>query len=215
MEDRDIKIVLADDHEIVRVGIKRLLSMDKSLKVLDEAPNGDVAIKLVAYHNPDIALLDIQMPIMDGIEAATKIKADMPHVFVVMLTAFEDYPHVEKALTAGADGYLSKDIGSKDLISALHTIMHGERVFSRSIIKLLQKRYPETGVDASPVIISKREQEILNLVAIGKTSKEIADKLFLSIRTVESHRYNVMQKLGIKNAAGLARYALSSQSILK
>jgi DNA-binding NarL/FixJ family response regulator len=112
-------------------------------------------------------------------------------------------------MAAGADGYLSKDVGAKELIESVKSVVHGERVFSKSIIKLMQKKYvPEEEQDTSPVSITKREQEILNLVALGKTSQEIADELFISTRTVESHRYNLMQKLDIKNTAGLVRYAV-------
>lgn len=209
----EIRIVLADDHEVVRAGLRRLLSVDKSIVVVDEASNGEDAIELVKYHKPDIALLDILMPNMNGIDATDRIKAETKGVFVVMLTAYEDYNHLEKALQAGADGYLTKDISAAELIKALHTVFRGERVFSKSIIKLLQNKYiPEGDYDSDPITITKREQEILDLVAQGKTSSQIADTLFLSVRTVESHRYNVMQKLGIKNAAGLVRYALMKRT---
>jgi DNA-binding NarL/FixJ family response regulator len=207
-EDNPIKIIMADDHEVVRAGLRRLLSVDKSIKVLDEAYNGKDAVDLVNYHKPDIALLDILMPQMNGIEATQKIK-ETTDTYVLMLTAYEDSYHLEQALTAGADGYLAKDIGAKELISSIHSVMHGERAFSKSIIKIMQKKYvPEEEQDSAPVIITKREQEILNLVALGKTSQEIANELFISIRTVESHRYNIMQKLDIKNTAGLVRYSV-------
>ena len=207
--DIEIKVVLADDHEVVRAGLRRVLSIDKSIKILDEASNGIAAIEMIKYHMPDIALLDILMPEMDGIEAAKIIKRTLPEVLVVMLTAFEDSLHLEQAMKAGADGYLSKDISAKDLIKALHDIYMGERVFSKSIVRLLQKQYVSAGTpEEEPITISKREQEILNFVALGKTSPEIADILNISTRTVQSHRSNVMQKLGIKNAGELVRYAV-------
>ncbi|MDC1067951.1 response regulator transcription factor [Candidatus Kapabacteria bacterium] len=214
-EENPIKIILADDHEVVRAGLRRLLSVDKSIKILDEAVNGKDAVELVKYHKPDIALLDILMPTKTGIEAALEIK-NITDSYVVMLTAYEDSYHLEQALSAGADGYLAKDIGAKELISSIHSIMHGERAFSKSIIKIMQKKYvPTEEQDSAPVIITKREQEILNLVALGKTSQEIADELFISIRTVESHRYNIMQKLDIKNTAGLVRYSVMNVNISK
>ncbi len=211
----EITVVLADDHEIVRSGIKRLLMVDKQIKVLAEAENGRDAVDLVKYYRPDIALLDIQMPLMTGIEAAIQIKNKFPDVFVIMLTAFEDSFHLEKAIAAGADGYLSKDISAKELTKSIHTVLRNERVFSKSIIKLLQYKYiPESAYDATPVVITKREQEVLNLVASGKTSLKIADRLCISVRTVESHRYNIMQKLGINNTAGLVRYAVINTNFL-
>lgn len=208
-EQNPIKIVFADDHEVVRAGIRRLLTIDKTIRILDEASNGEDAYELIMYHKPDIALLDIMMPKMNGVEVAKLIKERLPETFVVMLTAFEDATHLEVALSAGADGYLTKDISSKELISALHAVVQGERVFSKSIVLLVQNKFMTRGAHNEPHIkITRREQEILNLVAKGKTSTEVADILFLSVRTVESHRYNLMQKLGIKNTAGLIRFAV-------
>jgi len=208
-ENNPIKIVLADDHEIVRVGIKRLLSIDKTIKIVAEAQNGKEAIELVKDHRPDIALLDIMMPVMTGIEAVKEIKSVSPETFTVILTAFEDSKHLELALNTGADGYLTKDIKSKDLTESLHKVMEGERVFSKSILLILQNHYvTKSHIEEPPVAITKREQDILNLVADGLTSNDIGEELKLSIRTVESHRYNLMQKLNLKSAAQLIKYAI-------
>lgn len=208
-ENNPIKIVLADDHEIVRAGIKRLLSIDKSIKIVAEAQNGREAVDLVQYFKPDIALLDILMPIMTGIEAVKEIKEVSPLTFTVILTAFEDSKHLELALNTGADGYLTKDIKSKDLTEAIHKVMDGERVFSKSILLILQNHYvTKSHIEEPPVSITKREQEILNLISDGLTSHDIATELNLSIRTVESHRYNLMQKLNLKSAAQLIKYAI-------
>ena len=210
-----IRVILADDHEIVRAGMKRLISIDKDIEIVDEAKNGQEAVELVTYHKPDIAILDILMPRMNGIDAAAKIKEKFPEILVIMLTAFEDHDHVENAISAGANGYLIKDISAKELTKAIRQVMNGERVFTNSIIKLMQKKYVKDSSDSEKsIVITKREQEILNLVAKGKTSPEIAEVLFISTRTVESHRYNLMQKLGVKNAAGLVRYAVSQSKSL-
>jgi DNA-binding NarL/FixJ family response regulator len=212
-EGDKIRIILADDHEVVRAGLRRLLSIESSIEIIDEAENGKRAVELVKQHNPDIALLDIMMPIMDGISATKEIKS-FSLSYVVMLTAFEDSMHLEKALAAGADGYLSKDVSAKDLVEALKLISKGERAFSKSIIKIMQKKYvPEEENVSQAITITKREQEVLNLVAMGKTSQQIADELFLSVRTVESHRYNLMQKLEISNTAGLVRYAVMNPQV--
>lgn len=208
-ENNPIKIVMADDHEVVRAGLRRLLSFEKSIRILDEACNGKDAVDLVKYHQPHLVLLDILMPVMTGIEACMIIKRESPDTIVLILTAFEDSNHLEKAIAAGADGYLTKDITSKDLVKAIHTVVLGERVFSKSIILLMQNRFASLENNAEePVTITKREQSVLNLVATGKKSTEIADELNISVRTVETHRYNVMQKLGVKNVAGLIRYAV-------
>jgi len=207
-DENPITLVIADDHEIVRAGIKRILTLEKTLKILDEANNGKDAIELVTYHKPYVALLDILMPILNGIDAVPLIKKLSPGTMVVMLTAFEDSIHLDKALSAGADGYLSKDISAKDLIDSIHKVVVGERVFSKSILTLMQKKFSATLCDPEPISITKREQEILNLIANGKTSSEIAEELFISVRTVETHRYNLMQKLQCTNIAGLVRYAV-------
>lgn len=206
--DNPISVVIADDHEVVRAGIRRLISIEKTIRVLDEAKNGRDAVELVKYHKPTLALLDILMPVMTGIDAIKVIKEHSPDTFIVMLTAFEDSKHLERAISAGADGYLTKDIGARDLIAALKTVVEGERVFSKSILMLMQNKMVHSSAKDENVVITRREQEILNLVAVGKKSSDIAENLNISIRTVESHRYNIMQKLGIKNAAGLVRYAV-------
>ncbi len=208
-ENNPITIVMADDHEVVRAGIRRLLSIDRSIQILADAHNGEDLIEKVKRYAPDIVLTDIMMPVLDGIGATKFIKSNFPATLVLMLTAYEDSYHLEQALAAGADGYLSKDVGARELLDSIHNIMKGERVFSKSIVKLLQNKYiPEGNYESTPVVITKREQQVLNLVANGKTSSQIAEALSLSVRTVESHRYNIMQKLGINNAARLVRYAV-------
>ena len=215
-EENPITVVFADDHEVVRAGIRRLLSLDKTIKLVDEANNGKDALELVLYHKPVIALLDIMMPRMTGVEVTKEIKIRQPDTLVVILTAFEDASHLELALSAGADGYLTKDIPSGELIAALHSVVLGERVFSKSIVLLAQNKFISRGSQVENHIkITKREQEILNLIALGIPSAEIGEKLFLSVRTVESHRYNLMQKLSIKNTAGLIRFAVLNTDTVK
>jgi two-component system, NarL family, response regulator DegU len=207
--DNPITTIIADDHVVVRAGIRRLLSMDKTIQILDEGTNGEEAVKLAEYHKPILALLDILMPIMTGIQAINEIKRVSPTTYVIMLTAFEDAEHLELALSAGADGYLTKDISAKDLIESIKLVTQGERVFSKSIVQILQNKViPSSSEEVKQVSITKREQDILNLVAEGLTSSEIAENIGLSIRTVESHRYNIMQKLGIKSAASLVKFAV-------
>jgi len=210
--DREIKIILADDHEIVRVGLKRLLNINKNIKILAEASNGVEAITLIDYYKPDIALIDILMPKLDGIQATRQIKEKNPDILCIILTAFEDSGHIEKALRAGADGYLSKDINSKDLIDAIVRVFRGERVFSKSILSII-KKYPSNeshNISEDSVSISKREQQIINMVSAGMTSSEIAAELQISVRTVQTHRANIMKKLNVKNVAELVKYSLEN-----
>ncbi len=165
-DDKDIKIVLADDHEVVRAGLIKLMWVDRSIKVLGEADNGKDAVDLVRYHQPDIALFDIMMPQMDGIEATGKIRAEFPDIPVVILTAFEDSDHIEQAIAAGAAGYLSKDINAKDLVESLRKVYHGERVFSCTILNIIRnKKNVMNGSAHQQISISKREQQVLDLVA--------------------------------------------------
>lgn len=212
-EKNPVKIIIADDHEIVRAGIRRLLSINRSIKILDETGNGKDLVDIVEYHRPDVVLTDILMPNLNGIEALMKMREKGLDCSVVMLTAYEDSFHLESALEAGADGYLSKDITARELVDAIFEVLNGERVFSKSVVRLIQKKgASHSELDATPIVITKREQEILDLVAQGKTSQFIADELFISVRTVESHRYNLMQKLGVSNVAELIRYSLTKKS---
>lgn len=208
-ESNPLRVILADDHEIVRAGIRRLLSISRVIKILDEASNGQDLVDIVEYHRPDIVISDIMMPKMNGIDALKKIREKGIDCHVIMLTAYEDSFHLENALEAGADGYLSKDINARELVDAIFDVIKGERVFSKSVVRLIKKKGASSAeLEATPVVITKREQEILDLVAKGKTSQYIADKLFISVRTVESHRYNLMQKLDVSNVAELIRYSI-------
>lgn len=205
-----IEIVIADDHEIIRSGIRRIFSIDKRILIVGEAHNGSEAIELVRNYSPHIALLDICMPRLDGIEAAKVIKNDFPLTIVAILTAFEDYKFIEKAISIGVQGYLSKDVSPDFLIDAIYRLIKGERVFSLSILKTLEQPYsfePEK-VENLNVSLTPREVEILKHIATGKTSQEIGQKLNISLRTVQNHRSNIMQKLNIKTASGLVRFAV-------
>lgn len=208
-EENPIKIVIADDHEIVRVGMKKLLSFSKILNIIDEAADGLELIEKCKLHQPNVAIVDIFMPKMTGIEAIPKIRKESPDTFIIMLTAFEDLHHVELALSVGADGYLSKGVSSNIIQDAVLKVVNGERVFSKSIMKLIRDQrmtYDQTNEDN--VSLTKRENEILKLVAEGKSNKQLAEELKVSIRTVETHRHNLIKKLGIKNASQLVRFAI-------
>ncbi len=210
---QSITVILADDHEIVRVGLKRFLSIDPTIQIIAEATNGEDAVAMTVLYRPNIVLLDINMPRMDGIRAASEIKKQAPGVKIVMLSAHEDSYHLEKALGAGANGYLSKEIEAKELLPALQAVIRGERVFSRSILQLIQRNSASIDDNSGAAVsLTKREQEILGMVVKGLTSSEIADKLSISPRTVETHRFNLITKFGVKNTAGLVRFAVLNEN---
>ncbi len=215
-ESNPIKLLIVDDHEIFRFGVRKLLSNIRILEVIAEGSNGMEAIELAERYQPDVIFLDIFMPKKTGIEAIPEIRKVSPDSYVIMLTAFEDFLHLEKALTAGADGYLTKGISPQILQEAVTKVLEGERVFSKSIIKLLSERrmsYDETN-DLN-VSVTKREEEILKFIAQGLTNNEISDKLGLSIRTVESHRYNLIKKLNLRNASQLVKFAVMNTNYIK
>ncbi|MCX7929551.1 MAG: response regulator transcription factor [Chlorobi bacterium] len=207
-----IRVVIADDHELARVGLLRMLAAGNKVEIVGEASNGDEALVLVERLQPDVLLLDILMPRRNGLEIAKELRSRVPvgKPYIIMLTTFEDRYYLEQALVLGADGYLSKDVTGQELLHALHAVVSGERVFSRSVLALMQGLQTKQMMqDRAPTVtLTKREEEILRLVAQGLTSSEIAERLFISPRTVETHRAHLMEKLGAKNAASLVRYAL-------
>jgi len=205
-----IRVVIADDHELARVGLYRILAADTEVEVVGEASDGEQALALVESLKPDVLLLDILMPRKNGLETVRALREQIPagRPFIIMLTTFEDRYYLEQALAIGADGYLSKDVTRQELLDALRSVLKGERVFSRSVLALMHGSHDSPRDPLPPVTLTKREEEILELVAQGLTSNEIADRLFISPRTVETHRAHLMEKLGAKNAASLVRYAL-------
>ena len=211
-EKKRIKVVIADDHEMVRSGIKKMLSKSPDIEFLAEARNGREAIHVVEIYEPDILITDIIMPGMTGIEAVRQLRETNKELKIIMLSALEEYNYIEEAISAGADAYLSKIVSSKELLEAIGRVIDGERVFSSSIINIIEDKYREYDIDKEELIsITRREQDILNQIALGKTNQVIAEELFISKRTVEVHRANIMQKLGISNAAELMRYAVMSR----
>lgn len=207
------KIVLADDHVLVRQGIKALLEQAKDLEVIGEARDGLELLELLKRVSPDMVILDIAMPNLRGIEAAKEIKTSYPKLKVLMLTMHKDMEFLEQALSAGVDGYLVKEDASKELFFSIETIRCGANYISTILTPesqgLLFKKYREKGAKLPIETLTTHEREILKLVAEGKTSKEIAGLLFISPRTVEKHRYNIMQKLHLHKSVDLAKYALS------
>ncbi len=211
---KKVRIVIADDHSIIRSGLQLLLKSTSEFSVVGEATSGQEAIDLVAETKPDIAVIDISMPGMGGIEATKVIKQQSADTKVLILTIHQSEEYVYQMLRAGASGYLLKDAGKEEIFAALRAIASGERFFSPGVSKMMVDEFirranEQDGVKAgSEQVLTTREVEVLKHIAEGMTNQQIADKLFISVRTVDTHRTNMMQKLDIHDTAGLVRYAI-------
>lgn len=209
----NIRVALADDHKIVRDGIKLMIRQHPGVEVIAEAENGNEVIEICAKESIDLVIMDINMPQMDGIEATSRIKTNYPEIKVLALTMSNDDVHIRKMIQAGASGYIMKSSGTLELREAIETIMDGKHYFSDEATKsIMMDLVKNKGVTKSnePVSITEREIEVLELIVKEFTNQEIADKLFISPRTVDAHRRNLLQKTGARNTAGLVRYALTN-----
>jgi two-component system response regulator NreC len=209
---RKIRILLADDHKLMRSGLRVLLEQQADLTVVAEASEGREAVALVASHKPDVLVMDIGMPNLNGIEAATQITQSHPEISIVMLSMHSDESYVLRALKAGAKGYLLKDSAEADLIRAVHSVAEGKSFFSPAVSKVLLDDYvrklKRSGTDDPYDLLTPREREVLQLVAEGKSNKEVAQMLNLSVYTVETHRSNIMEKLNLHGVPELILYAV-------
>jgi two-component system response regulator NreC len=207
-----IRIVLADDHTIIRSGLRLLLERQPDFKVVAEAEDGRQAVQLVSKHHPDVVILDIGMPQLNGIEATRQIVAQESHPNVVILSMHSDESYVLRALKAGARAYILKNAAEADLIRAVQAVSEGKSFFSPVISKMLLQDYVrqvrEKQVEDSYDLLTPREREILQLIAEGKTNKEIANILNLSPHTIETHRGNILEKLNLHSVPELILYAV-------
>jgi DNA-binding NarL/FixJ family response regulator len=194
-----IRVLLADDHALVREGTRRLLETEKDVEVIAEAANGEEAVEATKRLHPDIAIMDIAMPGMGGIEATRAIKVYCPETAVLVLSAYDDEPYLMKLLEVGAAGFLLKNVHGKELISAIRAVSRGESVLQPSIAeKIMLRMSSQTGTQQSTKdLLSERELEVLRLAARGLPNKEIARRLGLSIRTVHSHLANIFMKMHV------------------
>jgi DNA-binding NarL/FixJ family response regulator len=200
------RILIADDHALFREGLKALIAPEE-FQVVAEAENGQEAIRLAQRHQPDVALLDISMPTLNGVDAAREVLRASPRSQVIMLTMHKDNAYLAEALRAGARGYILKSRGTAELLEALREVARGEVYISPGLSRAVAESYlgGETAM-VSP--LSPREREVLQLIAEGKTTKEVASTLFISFKTAESHRQRIMGKLDIHETASLVRYAI-------
>lgn len=207
-----IRILLADDHTIIRSGLRLLLEQQSDFRVIAEAGDGREAVQLAAKEHPDVAILDIGMPQLNGIEATRQIVAQEPSPQVVILSMHMDESYVLRGLKAGAKAYILKNSAEADLIRAVRAVAEGKSFFSPVISKLLLEDYirqvREKEVEDSYDLLTPREREILQILAEGKTNKEIANILNLSVYTVETHRGNILQKLNLHGVPELILYAV-------
>jgi DNA-binding NarL/FixJ family response regulator len=204
-----IRVLLADDHALVRAGIRSLLNAMDEVEVVAEASSGEEAIELVTQNQPDVVLMDIAMKGITGLEAAARMRGRNPEVRVVILSMHSGEEYVLQALRAGAAGYLLKDAATGELELALRSVMRGESWLSPAVSRQVVEGYVQrAGGEQAPEVLTARQREVLRLVAGGKSTKEIAFLLNLSVKTVETHRAQIMERLGIRDVAGLVRYAL-------
>lgn len=204
-----IRILIADDHGVMRGGLRALLEDEPGLEVVGEASSGEEVIALTEELQPDIILMDIGMPGIDGIEATRAIKNKFADIQVLVLSVYEDESLLREAIQVGAAGYIIKRAAEDELISAIKVVSRGDMYIHPAITRLLFSKHPQTNhsEEASLESLSRRELEVLGYLARGYTNRQIAETLYISIRTVESHRANIMGKLGIQNRIELVEYA--------
>lgn len=212
-----IRVVLADDHTVVRQGFRSLLEQDKSIDVVGEAENGRDAVLMVKKYLPDVVVLDISMPILNGVQATRQIRKFNPKIKILILSMYKDEEYVREVFHAGAAGYIIKQTTGPDLIRAIKEVSRGNAYLSPSIAKHLVSDYREIvkrGESARKQTgLTPREIEVLQLIAEGNSNKKIAEQLFISIKTVETHRQKIMDVLKIHDVAGLTRYAIAKRII--
>jgi len=218
-----IRVFVADDHNIVRRGLISILSLMEDVEVVGEAEDGRTAVEQVMKIIPDLVLMDVSMPNLNGMEATRRIKNRMPEVRVLVLSAHDNEAYVLESLRSGANGYILKNTSADDLHAAIRVVNSGQAYFSPGISKILAEDYVRRVTDPSNTEaipppngprLTDREREILQLIAEGLSHQQISDQLHISIRTVDTHRNNIIQKLDIHDAAGLVTYAIKNGIVI-
>ena len=212
-----IRVVLCDDHTLFRQGIRKLLELEEDIRIVGEASNGHEMLDMLKKTGPDIILMDIGMPLMDGVTATYKIKKILPNTSIIILTIYEDEPHIFEAIKSGAMGYLLKDVSIEELIGAIRKVYKGEAliqpVIAAKVLKefaMADKRKIKNG-DKFYNDLTEREKEILRLIALGGSNKEIAQKLDISEKTVKNHISSIFQTLHVNNRTQAALYVLTKK----
>jgi DNA-binding NarL/FixJ family response regulator len=206
-----IKVLIADDHQIVREGLRSMLEHELDIKVVGEAEDGRMVQRMARELSPDVIIMDVAMPDLNGIEATRQILAELPRVKIIALSMHDDRRFVLNMLKAGAAGYMLKDCAFKDLAKAIRVVMSHKTYLSHEIADIVVKDYLSSNqpIESSAFyLLSPREREVLQLIAEGKTSGQMAESLHVSVKTIESHRQQIMVKLKIKSVAELTKYAI-------
>ncbi len=211
---RKIKIILVDDHQMFRDGVKSVLSDEENIEVIGEVGNGNDLYELLKSKTPDLLITDISMPDISGINVTKYVSENYPEVKILILSMHSTEEFITKALSAGANGYLPKDTSMNELLEAINTIYKGDNYFNKeisdTILKSIINKSKWEQENYKKKMLTRREKEIVSLVVDGLTNKEIAHKLFISIRTVDSHKNNIMQKLNLKSSVELVKYAIKN-----
>jgi two-component system response regulator NreC len=211
-----IKVVVADDHTIMRDGIRAVIDDEPDIEVIGEAEDGHQAVLLAHKLRPDVILMDIAMPRLNGLDATLQIKRDHPEISVLVLTMYDHEEYVRQALKIGASGYVLKRAAASELVAAIRAVSRGEAVLSPAVTRLVLEDYlrgEKREMDNEPDKLTPREREILQLIAEGHTGKEIAEMLNLAVKTVQSHRASLMQKLDLHDKGDLIKYAIQKKII--
>ena len=206
-----IKVLIVDDHPVVRKGLLSCLSTKEHIKVVGEAIDGNDAIRKVKELSPDIVLMDVQMPQMDGLAVTEALRKQAPQVKVLILSMQSNRESVLRIIKAGARGYVLKDAPTEELVRAIETVKSGEAFFSQPVAQIALNQYVSDTDENKPIAkLSEREREVLGLIAEGKSNKEIAMHLGIGVRTIETHRERIMRKLDIHSVAGLTKFAIAN-----
>jgi DNA-binding NarL/FixJ family response regulator len=211
---KQIRAILADDHTIVREGLRALLLADSGIEVVGEATDGREAVNLAIELRPDIVVMDIAMPHLNGLEATSKVRAALPDTKVIILSAHSDDAYIDRVIAIGASGFLIKQTSAKILAKAIHDVMAGNNFYSPQVSKRVREHYQKPDKTGGLMVrkatgLTSRELEVIQLIAEGMANKQIAAELGISIKTVEKHRQHLMDKLNIHDTAGLTRYAIA------
>lgn len=204
-----IPVAVVDDHQVVINGLKAMFSGIPEVEVVYSTTSGNALLEWLKNETPAVILLDIQMPEINGIDLCKQVKKNFPSIKIIAFSSFDDTHYIKQIIRSGASGYLLKNADQQTILTAINSVMSGEEYIDESIKKILiQESISGQRRSLFDIPLTKREKEILKLIADGNSNQEVADKLFISLRTVETHRFNLTQKLDVKNAAGLVKEAI-------